>query len=187
MNACGADQLFAQLPQPKLDACRFLVPEENLEHFQAAWADRAAQMKQFPGFQGFNISQQSDGTWLTVSRCTAAPEVDGKLPCVLLRPWMAVCSVDANCQLLCCYVQMGDHPAVGGLLIEPRGTPVASPLGESAHVQRSGNAPFWPASNNLQLIVCVQGVFQFVPDKGAGFPEDFIPFKDLDKPVNAKY
>ena len=102
MPACEADQQFTQQVQPKRGACsmtaalklpaqalqpvsmvldhrgsccRFLVPEEKLEHFQAAWADRAAHMKQFPGFREFNISQQSDGTWLTVSRCAAAPEV----------------------------------------------------------------------------------------------------------------
>ena len=83
---------------------------------------------------------------------------------------------------------MGDHPAVGGLLVKPRGTPVASPMGKSADVRRSGSEPFWPASNSLQKFrVCVQGVYQFVPDKGAGFPEDFVPFKDLNRPVNAKY
>ena len=76
---------------------------------------------------------------------------------------------------------------MGGLLIKPRGTQVASSLGESAYVQQSCNV-LWPASHNPNSrCVCVQGVFQFVPDKGAGFPEDFIPFKDFDRPVNAKY
>jgi len=31
------------------------------------------------------------------------------------------------------------------------------------------------------------GVWQYVPKKGDGFPDDFIPFKDLTQPVNAKY
>ncbi|KAG2495085.1 hypothetical protein HYH03_006696 [Edaphochlamys debaryana] len=31
------------------------------------------------------------------------------------------------------------------------------------------------------------GVMQYVPKRGEGFPEDYIPFKDLTEPVNAKY
>ncbi|CAD7696377.1 unnamed protein product [Ostreobium quekettii] len=31
------------------------------------------------------------------------------------------------------------------------------------------------------------GVWQYVPKKGDGFPDDFIPFKDMTQPVNAKY
>jgi len=31
------------------------------------------------------------------------------------------------------------------------------------------------------------GVYQYVPGKGEGFPEDFIPFKQMDAMVNAKY
>jgi hypothetical protein len=33
----------------------------------------------------------------------------------------------------------------------------------------------------------VQGVYQYVPAKGEGFPEDFIPFIKMDNFVNAKY
>ena len=35
--------------------------------------------------------------------------------------------------------------------------------------------------------VLLQGVYQYVPGKGEGFPEDFIPFKQMDAMVNAKY
>jgi heme-degrading monooxygenase HmoA len=31
------------------------------------------------------------------------------------------------------------------------------------------------------------GVFQYVPAKGVGFPEAFVPFRDYDDAVNAKY
>lgn len=31
------------------------------------------------------------------------------------------------------------------------------------------------------------GIFQYVPKKGEGFPEDFIPFVNLNELVNAKY
>lgn len=31
------------------------------------------------------------------------------------------------------------------------------------------------------------GVMQYVPKKGEGFPEDYLPFKDLAEAVNAKY
>jgi len=39
----------------------------------------------------------------------------------------------------------------------------------------------------LNSIEYVQGVYQYVPAKGEGFPEDFIPFKKMDNFVNAKY
>lgn len=31
------------------------------------------------------------------------------------------------------------------------------------------------------------GIYQRVPDKGEGFPEDFVPFVDFSEAVNAKY
>jgi heme-degrading monooxygenase HmoA len=31
------------------------------------------------------------------------------------------------------------------------------------------------------------GVYQYVPAKGEGFPEAFVPFRDYDTAVNAKY
>ena len=31
------------------------------------------------------------------------------------------------------------------------------------------------------------GIMQFVPRKGEGFPEESMPFKDLNEPINAKY
>lgn len=31
------------------------------------------------------------------------------------------------------------------------------------------------------------GIMQYVPRKGGGFPEDYVPWKDLDEAVNARY
>lgn len=31
------------------------------------------------------------------------------------------------------------------------------------------------------------GVYQYVPPKGEGFPEAFVPFRDYEEAVNAKY
>ena len=42
-----------------------------------------------------------------------------------------------------------------------------------------------PMSHKSGLLL--QGVYQYVPAKGEGFPEDFIPFKQMDAMVNAKY
>eukprot|EP00891_Asterochloris_glomerata_P001589 jgi/Astpho2/1589/Aster-x1017 len=130
----GKGPLKAAAKKPKAFANnnRFLVPEDKLESFQATWADRAAEMKQFPGFQGFDISQQSDGTWLTVSRWETIPQ------------WEAYS---------------------------------LSPEARRSHLP-------WVSQ---QMYGEAGGVYQFVPDKGAGFPEDFVPFKDLNRPVNAKY
>lgn len=33
----------------------------------------------------------------------------------------------------------------------------------------------------------LQGVWQLVPGKGEGFPEDFVPIVNYDAAVNAKY
>ncbi len=33
----------------------------------------------------------------------------------------------------------------------------------------------------------MQGVLQYVPARGQGFPEDFVPFIDYNTPVDAKY
>ena len=41
--------------------------------------------------------------------------------------------------------------------------------------------------SGLSVAVLLQGVYQYVPAKGEGFPEDFIPFKAMDTLVNAKY
>ena len=37
------------------------------------------------------------------------------------------------------------------------------------------------------LCLLLQGVYQHVPAKGEGFPEDFVPFTKMDHIVNAKY
>jgi hypothetical protein len=33
----------------------------------------------------------------------------------------------------------------------------------------------------------VQGVLQYVPARGEGFPEDFVPFVDMNSAPDAKY
>ena len=42
---------------------------------------------------------------------------------------------------------------------------------------------------SVELLLCflLQGVYQYVPAKGEGFPEDFVPFTKMDHIVNAKY
>lgn len=45
----------------------------------------------------------------------------------------------------------------------------------------------WSLSRGPSLHQLPMGVWQYVPAKGKGFPEDYLPFKDLSDPVNAKY
>ncbi|WIA29413.1 hypothetical protein OEZ86_011916 [Tetradesmus obliquus] len=45
----------------------------------------------------------------------------------------------------------------------------------------------WSLSEECRRSHLPQGIWQFVPAKGEGFPEDFVPFKNYDEPVNAKY
>jgi hypothetical protein len=33
----------------------------------------------------------------------------------------------------------------------------------------------------------LQGIYQYIPKMGEGFPEDFVPFIDMNTFVNAKY
>lgn len=45
----------------------------------------------------------------------------------------------------------------------------------------------WSTSRVARRHHLPYGIFQYVPKRGEGFPEDFIPFKDLSTPVDAKY
>eukprot|EP01025_Chloroclados_australasicus_P035082 TRINITY_DN3581_c0_g1_i4.p5 TRINITY_DN3581_c0_g1~~TRINITY_DN3581_c0_g1_i4.p5 ORF type:complete len:198 (+),score=16.93 TRINITY_DN3581_c0_g1_i4:59-652(+) len=45
----------------------------------------------------------------------------------------------------------------------------------------------WSLSIECRRTHLPLGVYQFVPKKGEGFPEDFVPFKDMNQAVNAKY
>lgn len=43
---------------------RFIVPEDKLEEFEAAWHEREDFMQQMPGFLGFSM-EQKDGSYGT--------------------------------------------------------------------------------------------------------------------------
>ncbi|KXZ49224.1 hypothetical protein GPECTOR_22g815 [Gonium pectorale] len=45
----------------------------------------------------------------------------------------------------------------------------------------------WSCSADARRHHLPSGVYQYVPRRGEGFPEDYIPFKDLNEAVNAKY
>eukprot|EP00878_Enallax_costatus_P012649 GHUV01013212.1.p1 GENE.GHUV01013212.1~~GHUV01013212.1.p1 ORF type:complete len:648 (+),score=321.26 GHUV01013212.1:993-2936(+) len=45
----------------------------------------------------------------------------------------------------------------------------------------------WSKSDAARQQHMPTGVYQYVPEKGEGFPEDFVPFRDYDDAVNAKY
>lgn len=45
----------------------------------------------------------------------------------------------------------------------------------------------WSLSAECRRSHLPWGVWQTVPKKGEGFPEDFVPFVNYDEPVNAKY
>jgi hypothetical protein len=45
----------------------------------------------------------------------------------------------------------------------------------------------WSSSETCRRLHLPSGVYQRVPNKGEGFPEDFLPFRDYDAPVNPKY
>ncbi|MEW5318061.1 MAG: hypothetical protein WDW38_009314 [Sanguina aurantia] len=45
----------------------------------------------------------------------------------------------------------------------------------------------WSTSMPARRSHFPRGVLQYVPAKGEGFPEDFVPFRDLSAPVSAKY
>jgi heme-degrading monooxygenase HmoA len=45
----------------------------------------------------------------------------------------------------------------------------------------------WSSGEVARRLHLPAGTYQYVPKKGEGFPEDFLPFRDLDTAVNAKY
>lgn len=45
----------------------------------------------------------------------------------------------------------------------------------------------WSLSPECRRSHLPGGIYQWVPGKGEGFPEDFVPFVEYDAPVNAKY
>jgi heme-degrading monooxygenase HmoA len=45
----------------------------------------------------------------------------------------------------------------------------------------------WSTSEVARRLHLPDGTYQYVPNKGEGFPEDFLPFRDLDAAVSAKY
>eukprot|EP00879_Flechtneria_rotunda_P007091 GHRR01007443.1.p2 GENE.GHRR01007443.1~~GHRR01007443.1.p2 ORF type:complete len:179 (+),score=41.86 GHRR01007443.1:248-784(+) len=45
----------------------------------------------------------------------------------------------------------------------------------------------WSLSPECRRSHLPWGIYQWVPKKGEGFPEDFVPFVAFDEPVNAKY
>ncbi|KAF6257036.1 hypothetical protein COO60DRAFT_1640292 [Scenedesmus sp. NREL 46B-D3] len=52
------------------------------------------------------------------------------------------------------------------------------------------SAPLYEAWRNSSAAITAHlpsGTYQYVPKRGEGFPEDFIPFRDYDQAVNAKY
>lgn len=45
----------------------------------------------------------------------------------------------------------------------------------------------WSLSPQCRRSHLPLGIWQFVPKKGEGFPEDFVFIQNYDEPVNAKY
>lgn len=45
----------------------------------------------------------------------------------------------------------------------------------------------WSLSTDAKRVDMPDGVYQYVPAKGEGFPEDYLPFRAYDEAVNAKY
>ncbi len=45
----------------------------------------------------------------------------------------------------------------------------------------------WSTTSARKMHNLPEGVAQYAPSRGEGFPEDFLPFKDLEEVPNAKY
>lgn len=108
--------------RPFTNTQRFQVPQECARLFEEEWQRRAADMKNYDGFQGFSINREGAGTYVISSSWSSIPQ------------WEAY--------------NLGPE------------------------IRRS-HLPY--------------GIYQYVPAKGEGFPEDFVPFVDFIKAVDAKY
>ena len=54
---------------------RFIVPEDKIDEFEAAWQEREAVMQQLPGFLGFSLHRQDGSNFTATSKyvCFACP------------------------------------------------------------------------------------------------------------------
>ncbi len=131
-----------------------------------AWAHREALLSETPGFLAVNIEHES------------------------LVPPSATSSSSSNGN--------GAHGGANGAAATgmlSAGRPHAPSQQERGVVVCSvttlwASIPEWeawsrsPQSRKVQL---PEGVYQFVPARGEGFPEDFVPLKDFEAAVDAKY
>jgi heme-degrading monooxygenase HmoA len=81
---------------------------------------------------------------------------------------------------------MRRQPGFGGLSLVSDGlgsgdTVVTARWASAADFER------WMLDDACRRSHLPPGVWQYVPRRGEGFPEDFVPFVNYDEPVNAKY
>ena len=48
--------------------CRFIVPQDKTEEFEATWREREANMQQLPGFLGFSLDKQQGSDYVVISK-----------------------------------------------------------------------------------------------------------------------
>lgn len=87
----------------------------------------------------------------------------------------------------CWLVREADMQAAGGFLglqVVPEEDGVVT---VSSHWAEVPQWEAWSTSTAARRHHLPSGIYQYVPKRGEGFPEDFVPFKDLSKPVDPKY
>ncbi len=80
---------------------------------------------------------------------------------------------------------MQHAPGCLGMLVEHRGAEVYEVCSMWLSIP---DWEAWSAGKVSRLLTLPTGVLQYAPGKGEGFPEDYVPFKDMAGEVpNAKY
>lgn len=147
-----------------------------------------------PEWEAFNLSKEarrqhlpsvcSSGCYVTRCAQRLCKPLCTTLAC-RARPRALSCyAADAHCNrlvaccdsLACCNATC--TPAVGVTPVFPCASmsPVQSSTTMTCH-DRARTSP----------LLAVQGIWQLVPKPGEGFPEDFVPFHDMNTFVQAKY
>lgn len=165
--------------KPFTNINRFHVPAAAAPAFEAAWRSREQSMRKHPGFVSLSIEKTNATTYVVKNTWASIPEWEAwslsnecrrsHMPYVsIIRYGGSVCSSTAAPLLLAARSQPATRP----------------PLSCTAALTDTRSTHYAPAP---RPIAAAQLVWQFVPGKGEGFPEDFVPFLEYTEAVNAKY
>jgi len=153
----------------------FVVPAGVQPAFETAWAERQGLMQAAAGFERFDM-QTNGEEYTVVSEWTSIPEWEvfnlskpyrrSHMPTVRVKGWELRLGGGKTDSRVWGWTWWGTE-GTGQTRTHPKLTPDPSTLNSSSATH--------------------QGIWQKVPKPGEGFPEDFVPFLEMNTFVQAKY